>query len=47
MKAARAPKITEARRTVNATAHGNNPYGHPVVGWMSDLQQMMTQDLQN
>ena len=29
----------------NAIAYINNPYSHPVVGWMSDLQQMTASDL--
>lgn len=29
----------------NAAAYINNPYSHPVVGWMSDLQQMTADDL--
>lgn len=29
----------------NAIAFINNPYQHPVVGWMSDLQQMTVTDL--
>ncbi len=29
----------------NAIAFINNPYQHPVVGWMSDLQQMTVNDL--
>ncbi len=28
-----------------ATAHLAAPYSHPVIGWMSDLQQMNTEDL--
>lgn len=31
----------------NAVAYINNPYSRPVVGWMSDLQQMHIQDLRN
>lgn len=29
-----------------ATAHLSMPYNHPVIGWMSDLQQMNVTDLQ-
>ncbi|MBS0349952.1 MAG: insulinase family protein [Proteobacteria bacterium] len=29
----------------NAQAFINNPYSHPVVGWMSDLQQMTIENL--
>ncbi len=28
-----------------ATAHLTSPYNHPVIGWMSDLQQMSVEDL--
>ena len=31
----------------NAAAFINNPYRHPVVGWMSDLQQMTAKDLRD
>ncbi len=31
----------------NAIAFINNPYSHPVVGWMSDLQQMTVEDLRS
>lgn len=30
-----------------ATAHLSAPYSHPVIGWMSDLQQMDVTDLKN
>lgn len=30
-----------------ATAHLTAPYNHPVIGWMSDLQQMTSTDLRN
>lgn len=29
----------------NAIAFINDPYGHPVIGWMSDLQQLKIEDL--
>lgn len=28
-----------------ATAHLASPYNHPVIGWMSDLQQMQVEDI--
>lgn len=31
----------------NAIAFINNPYSHPVVGWMSDLEQMTVADLRD
>ncbi len=36
-----------ANERINAIAYINNPYTHPVVGWMSDLQQMKVEDLRN
>ncbi|QEP45191.1 insulinase family protein [Ectothiorhodospiraceae bacterium BW-2] len=29
-----------------ATAFNNNPYGQPIIGWMSDLEQLTLDDLQ-
>lgn len=36
-----------ANERFNAIAFINDPYTHPVVGWMSDLQQMTVGDLRN
>lgn len=33
------PQAT-ALELFNAAAHVNNPYHHPVIGWMTDIQQM-------
>lgn len=30
-----------------AAAHVNNPYHHPIVGWLSDLKHITVKDLQN
>lgn len=32
---------------INAAAFINNPYHHPVIGWMSDLAQMTAKDLRD
>jgi zinc protease len=32
---------------INATAFINNPYHQPIIGWMSDLQQMTAKDLRD
>lgn len=35
------------REQFNAAAYLSNPYHHPVVGWMSDLEHMTVQDLRH
>lgn len=38
--------VSKAYEQLYATAFNNSPYGHPVIGWMEDLQHMTVADLQ-